>query len=485
MEKKPTKAEQTKKASENNWIYNAQLNAEEFKILRNQEGKILSQEDKKGIYKHLNEQSEWSRKAQKYLSISKQNGKTVSNVETAAKLAACGADAEKKLITAIELSRSGYIVCSLAAILQVVEQEELSSDDRINACALVIENILTSKYAFAKQMHTIERNQEWLYIAKQSQEIAKVFGIIINTHQSQEKLYELSKKLKNLIELADAETSIKAHKQERAALKLANKRNLIIQELAKTHQKPIIRSIHHLACTGGTLISKCVASMADVALISEVNPMNRSDSEFTPTNPLLLLERSHREFTKGEKIDIFREQIRHAYKLCQKDDIDLILRDHSHTDFHTGSAESDYCAIKDCLRLDYDLISIVTIRHPLDSYLGVIAQGWEKQFSPSNLNEYSRRYLAFIAKYSSIEMIRYEDLCEDPPGTMKKICQILKISYNEDFLNTFGSHKLSGDSGRNGLKVIERRPRRPIPKELASQLEKSKYYFKLLERLGY
>ena len=51
-------------------------------------------------------------------------------------------------------------------------------------------------------------------------------------------------------------------------------------------QKITLRSIHHLACTEGTLISKCIASMPDVALISEVNPMNRF-CRFLPNNPCL------------------------------------------------------------------------------------------------------------------------------------------------------------------------------------------------------
>lgn len=58
-----------------------------------------------------------------------------------------------------------------------------------------------------------------------------------------------------------------------------------------------IRTIHHMACTGGTVFSKCLAVMPNVALLSEVNPLNRYGSAFEPTNPLLLLERSYRPLT--------------------------------------------------------------------------------------------------------------------------------------------------------------------------------------------
>ena len=39
--------------------------------------------------------------------------------------------------------------------------------------------------------------------------------------------------------------------------------------------RPFARAIHHFACSGGTVISKCVAAMPHVALLSEVNPLNR------------------------------------------------------------------------------------------------------------------------------------------------------------------------------------------------------------------
>ena len=135
---------------------------------------------------------------------------------------------------------------------------------------------------------------------------------------------------------------------------------------------------------------------AHVALISEESD-NRHDSQFTPTNPLLLSERSLRTFTTEEKLEIFKEQVAKAILLCQKDDYDLILRDHSHTDFCRGSTVSDTLAIRDHLGEDYHLIYALTVRHPLDSYLSLIANNWE-EFEPNGINEYSKRYLAFLEK---------------------------------------------------------------------------------------
>ena len=65
-------------------------------------------------------------------------------------------------------------------------------------------------------------------------------------------------------------------------------------------------------------------------------------------------------------------------------------------------------------------ISIVTVRHLLDSYLSLIESGWHKAFQPSDINEYSKKYLAFIKKYSGPKIIRYEDFCASPKEVMKK-----------------------------------------------------------------
>ena len=168
---------------------------------------------------------------------------------------------------------------------------------------------------------------------------------------------------------------------EKIEIEHSKKRNLTIKELRKTHKKAIIRTVHHQACTGGTLISKCIACMPSIALISEVNPMNRKGSKFSPTNPLLLLERGYRQFSKEERIECFRIQVNHAMELCQKDDVDLVLRDHSHTDFYSGEKEPQGCTIKTSLENNYDLISVVTIRHPLDSYLSLIKKAGKRDSS--------------------------------------------------------------------------------------------------------
>ena len=249
--------------------------------------------------------------------------------------------------------------------------------------------------------------------------------------------------------------------------------------------RPLIHTVHHLACTGGTVISKCLAAMPKVALVSEVNPLNRSGFDFEPTNPLLLLERSYRNLTLEEIKEDFLSRISQVTKICHNDGMDLVIRDHSHTDFCMGEEPHEVTPIRDFLADQYDLVSVVTVRHPLDSYLGLLSEGWQMQFTPSTLEEYSRRYLAFLDRYRDLPIRRYEDFCAEPEAFIQELCELLELEYNPIFIERFGSIKLSGNSGRGSNTEISSRPRRPIPEDLQNQLENSEAYRQVLERLHY
>jgi hypothetical protein len=249
--------------------------------------------------------------------------------------------------------------------------------------------------------------------------------------------------------------------------------------------RTVIHTIHHFACTGGTVICKCLASMHRVALVSEVNPLSRFSSDFEPRDPLIMLEKSYRHLTPEEIKEDFLSRMALAVKICLKDGMDLVIRDHSHTDFCMGQAVSGRTPILEFLQDDYDLVSVVTLRHPLDSYLGLRALGWHDQFIPSSLDEYSKRYLTFLDHYSDFPWRRYEDFCAHPERFLQELCSRLDLEFRADFLDRFGDVHLSGDSGRSSGDSISLRPRRPVPEDVQGEIETSGNYRQLLEIMGY
>ncbi len=297
----------------------------------------------------------------------------------------------------------------------------------------------------------------------------------------------LSQRLSTLLNLANA-LELAGAGADASLLRLKASRLQRMAQRSLHHRvesKPIIRTLHHLACTGGTVISKCLASMPDVALVSEVNPLNRFGSKFEPTNPLLMLERSYRELSREEIKEDFLGQIGQAVRICAKDGVDLMIRDHSHTDFCRGEAPAGITPICDFLGDDYTLISAITVRHPLDSYLGLLAQGWHQQFSPSTLDEYCSRYLSFLDRYEGLPVMKYEDFCLDPDAFLQKLCALFQVAYAGSYRKRFGQVRLSGDSGRGSKSEISPRIRRPIPEAVELELTTSESFRKLLQKLDY
>jgi len=469
------------------WIQRGQAYAEGLRLWRAQLGNAYANEGSSGerlisTVQNIGRQSAWDQCVIRYLLSGLQANSVYQRVQAAATMvAAADRTTAQRLGAALELAREGFLVCGVDGIKHLVEGQEVSERECLALCALLAANLqAASGSAGPDPSH--EGVQSWLWSVTLHLQATNMLATAASTASGEQNLAALVGQLETLISLA-AEGSPIANVDEGEAIDHVKTRER--RQQSRAHGIPLLRTIHHLACTGGTVISKCLAAMPDVALISEVNPFNRFGSKFEPTNPLLQLERSYRTLSTDEIIEEFEQQIAHANQICQRDDVDMIIRDHSHTDFCMGETPSEACPIANHLCRDYELISVVTVRHPLDSYLGMLAQGWEDQFSPSSLDEYSRRYLAFLDCYASLPILRYEDFCAQPEAFMKNLCSILEIGYSGGFLAHFGDVTLSGDSGRKGVSTIEPRPRREVPEQVQSEIETSSRYWDLVSRLGY
>lgn len=246
-----------------------------------------------------------------------------------------------------------------------------------------------------------------------------------------------------------------------------------------------LRSIHHFACTGGTLISRCIAAMANTQVLSEVDPLSAMEDgrAFTPTDLIGLARAGSRPPDQGILVKIFLAGLDVLAQEAHRTGVVLVLRDHAHGQFCFGALIPGRPTLRDMLKTDYDLHMLVSVRHPLDSWLSLSKRGWHQAIS-AGLDDYAGRYMAFLDHYDGVEILRYEDFVADPETRMQRVCEVLSLSYNEDFRQIFPALRLSGDSGRRGS-VISPRPRRPIPDELMADIGQSSAYATLCERLGY
>ena len=266
----------------------------------------------------------------------------------------------------------------------------------------------------------------------------------------------------------------------------------------------MLLTIHHACCTGGSIISQILASATNSILISEINPFQsirdkRIEPFFDPTAILWHLVYNSKEISNTHKLKYFFCQldisIEHA-KGLQKN---LLLRDHTHSTFNFSDKDILFMNKKlgsqflETIRYfyalkskDFDFIQIkpiISIRHPLDSFIAARKKGWLLPYCGGgeiNLENYCKGILKFqnyMEKEKSAKVIRYEDICINISDCLKKTFSDLNIDYQIPSLDEINLIKVTGKSGRKTENIsLRERLIEDVDNELKNQIEVSKYY---------
>jgi hypothetical protein len=302
-------------------------------------------------------------------------------------------------------------------------------------------------------------------------------------------LSELSEKISQCCEMLSTITPISQTKDtapEKSLPSLLEKCDQLTAQVTDTPQP--IRTLHHLACTGGTLISKCLACMPNTLLLSEVEPYSQIPGErqnkFFPTDLIMLLRNSSRGGDPGLEGEVFMAGLATIYKDCVKRGLRLLLRDHSHSQYCFKTQNSSTPKLRELIGdSSYPINSIVTLRHPLDAFLSLEKAGW-LHFEPATFEEYCARTMLFLNDHAGLPWFKYEEFVEQPEIELEIMCDALGLVYDEGFKDLFPIHRLSGDSGR-ATGLIAPRERRPVPASLIAEADASPSYQAICQRLKY
>jgi hypothetical protein len=249
-----------------------------------------------------------------------------------------------------------------------------------------------------------------------------------------------------------------------------------------------IRLVHHFACTGGTILCKCIAAMPNVQLLSEVDPLSTvlqhpGEPRFASTDMVTLMRQS----TRGAKPELLIELFLNNLMIIHSDTVTLgqrlVIRDHAHSHFCFGSEIQARPSLRAMVFSRFPIRSVVTVRHPLDSFLSLEANGWVN-FRPATIDEYCKRYIAFLHTHEGVPVLKYESFIAAPHEEMRKVCSLLEIPYSDQFIDLFSVFRLTGESGRRS-NFIEYRPRRSVNERLSAELNQSDNYQVLREMLSY
>jgi hypothetical protein len=248
------------------------------------------------------------------------------------------------------------------------------------------------------------------------------------------------------------------------------------------NKKPTIRIIHHLACTGGTLISKCISAMPNIFLLSETHPytalhLGGGKPKFSPTDISTLCR--HAQIPNIELLlkELFLQSILITHKHVANCGGTLILREHTHSDFHVGNRILDRASVIDALSDHFNIKSVLTFRDPIDSYLSLRLNKW-MHFTPGTFEEYCARILLMIEAYKEAPIFHYEAFVKSPHETLLDLCKALSIDYDETWQNIFDMARITGDSGRSSS-VIATRMRHEFDADIADEIASSESYKKI------
>lgn len=265
-------------------------------------------------------------------------------------------------------------------------------------------------------------------------------------------------------------------------------------ELIDKEQSPI-RILHHWACSGGTIISRSIANQHNVVLLSEVHPLaylrlTEPCANYSPTDIIQQLSLQQNGRDPSLCIAAWQGAVLNLNATLTERSQSLILRSHSHVDFFCGGLASRTPMISRSLKGQVPLIELLSVRHPLDSWLSILQKGWNKQLHTNDLETFCSRALNMLQGCEGMSWIRYEEFTLKPNELLKEINNFLQLRGAKNHTYNLKNIKLSGDSGRSS-DIIGMRPRQLVPNKELKQIDEAlskgirSNYIRLCHQLGY
>lgn len=247
----------------------------------------------------------------------------------------------------------------------------------------------------------------------------------------------------------------------------------------------IVRILSHQACTGGTIISRVMASAENIALLSEISPAGHPAGGYQPLTPLVQMAAAYPSLVPDvvlrRRFVIW--QLRQCLSLANASGCCLVLRDHAHVE----TMESPAITLDALARRIGRVLCVVTVRHPAASYLS-LTKNFPDVAKRTDFATYCERYSAYLDRCSGAPIFRYETFCVSPMTVAADILRALDVALDRPLdKDGWKSVTLSGNSGR-AQKAGNIRPM-PFHVDGVTMMEEAaataSQYGPLCKRLGY
>ena len=217
------------------------------------------------------------------------------------------------------------------------------------------------------------------------------------------------------------------------------------------------------ARSGGTLLNRCLGSLENTVILSEVSPLgggwgSRGEKSYTT-----IKEQAYNWWGINIESDDYFDGIVELHKICNEENKHLIIRDWSFINFvpyvNNKLNPPNRLLTFDGLRNYTDIIPFAFVRDSIDI--------WISRGTPP-INKFYQQYLKYIEVLlrEGIRIFKFEDFVNDPNKIMSELCIFLNIEYSELFLNFENFNKINGDSFGSDSRGYKRSIIRPLPRKI-------------------
>jgi hypothetical protein len=216
--------------------------------------------------------------------------------------------------------------------------------------------------------------------------------------------------------------------------------------------------------SGGTILSKCLASLENTVLISEVNPGGYFSVK----------DQAKKWYSIELKYDTYFDAVMELYEVCNKTNKRLIIRDWTFIDF-TPHTLNNYQPIgkfsnMELLNKKVNIQPIAFIRDAIDI--------WISRWMPPDFFPYYKNYTQELI-INNIPLFKYEDFCEDQEVILKAICNKADLDFSDNYKNYLRYDNVTGDNMTSVIsrgkrsEIISPLKRRKIPNSVIKELNKN------------
>ncbi len=252
------------------------------------------------------------------------------------------------------------------------------------------------------------------------------------------------------------------------------------------HAEAPVATLHHLANSGGTLLTRAVAVLADALVLSEVHPDRELAWLYHPFRQMAVGYGALLDDTDRAALDRhFLDEMGVCRCVAARHGRRLVVRDHAQTDFFTHGRRAS--RLRGLLAERFPVVPVATVRHPLDVYLAMRDNGLHDGAPDAVFDALA----AFLDAFADCPVMRYESFVDDPVAALAHLAGLLGLDPagappDRAALEAAMARVdwMTGAGGRRSATVAGR-PRREVARFEVLACAKSPVYADLCARLGY